>query len=308
MRTTLIYNADAGGGGRLTPEEVQEALGEAGYDAVYEPTEREEDLDSVLRGIEGLVVVAGGDGTVRAVATRLIGEDAAMAPLPMGTANNLCATLGIEGPPLEAIARLRQPRKCLFDIGHVKAPWGEDYFVEGAGLGFFADALHEYEPEKGKSILRGMSSVSEIFSRGFDHETIVHIDGHYKRGKFLLVELLNAPAIGPRLKFAPDADPTDGLIQVVFISASEREGFLSYMTSMLSEDLEKLSSVEVMQDTAVEIMWTGFPFHIDGEVRPNGDLKQWLTRPADESELKIRVEMIPSAVEFWTPEPKDNGS
>lgn len=112
-----------------------EALIKAGYQPVYRATSSEEDLDHALDGVHGLVVVGGGDGTVRAVASRLIGKNIPLAVIPSGTANNIARALGIEGNSLEIIAGLEQPMRRYYDVGKVQAPWGEDYFLEAAGYG-----------------------------------------------------------------------------------------------------------------------------------------------------------------------------
>ena len=41
-------------------------------------------------------------------------------------------------------------------MGRLSLPWGETYFLEGAGCGLFAEALAKYQPDDGKSFLRGI--------------------------------------------------------------------------------------------------------------------------------------------------------
>lgn len=313
MKATLIYNTGAGQTNSLSPEDILEALKHVGFSPVYLATKDEDDLDEILRGVDGLVVSAGGDGTAKAVATRLIGNpDAAMTILPMGTANNLNATLGVEGTPLEIIERLRHPEKHRFDLGHVSAPWGEDYFMEGAGLGFFAEVLARYEPEKGKSITRSVKTLVEVLTKGYGQKTTIHLPQEDVTCEFLLVEILNAHAVGPRLKFAPDADPTDGLLHVVTIDGEKREGYFSYLRGLLTEEIVELPSVSVHKVPELSIEWHGFPFHIDDYVQPKG----FDFRRADQEEAAhllrmvpdvpeaamINIKVLPQALNVWLPE------
>ena len=66
MQATLIYNPNAGTTAKLHPDKLLEALRQAGYDPIYAPTLQEEDLDNALADAKDLVVVAGGDGSIRA--------------------------------------------------------------------------------------------------------------------------------------------------------------------------------------------------------------------------------------------------
>jgi diacylglycerol kinase (ATP) len=313
MKATLIYNTGAGQANSLTPDDILAALHHVGFNPVYLATKDEDDLDEILHGVDGLVISAGGDGTAKAVATRLFGNpDAALAILPMGTANNLNATLGVEGTPLEIIERLRRPEKHRFDLGHVSAPWGEDYFMEGAGFGFFAEVLARYEPEKGKSVTRSVKSLVEALTQGYGQKTTVHLPQQDISGEFLLVEILNAHAIGPRLKFAPDADPTDGLLHVVCIDSERREGYFSYLRGLLMEEIVDLPSVSVYKVPELSFEWHGFPFHIDDAVQPKG----FDFRRADQEEASsllrlvpdvpqtatINIKVLPQALNVWLPE------
>lgn len=314
MKATLIYNNSAGQRNSLSPEKLLEALHEAGYDAVYPFTKTADDLDAVLEDVEGLVVSAGGDGTAKAVATRLLGKEAvAMTILPMGTANNLARTLGIDGKPLDIIERLRDPQKHRFDVGRVKAPWGEDTFLEGVGLGLFAQVLATYKPEKGKSVTRSVKSLVEVLGKGYGQRTTLRLPDQEISSEFLLVEVLNAQAVGPRLKLAPDADPTDGLLHVVCIDAEKKDSYFKYLRSLVSEDMDSLPSVGTYAVPKLEIAWDGFPFHIDDYVQPRDfDYRQEddgvssLKRFPDVPEgATIQIEVLPQSLNMILPECED---
>lgn len=302
MKAILIYNQNARQTDQVTAGALQHALQAAGYHPVYTPTVSEEDVEAALAAADGgLVVAAGGDGTVRAVATRLLGRDVALSILPLGTANNVARTLGIEGNPLDLIARLAEPVGRAFDVGRVTAPWGTDYFLEALGFGFYADTLVAYEPEKEKSILRAVRAFTKTLPDYQARPFTMLLDGEDISGDFLLVEVLNTTAFGPRLKVAPEADVADGLFEIIRVRARERDNFVSYMLSLVAEELNELPSVEVSRGSRVVVAWTGFPVHVDGELQPDsGDQPE-----GPGVEAKLLIEVMPKALEFWLPAERD---
>jgi diacylglycerol kinase (ATP) len=305
MQATLIFNPNAGSAYQISCEELKEALRHGGYDPIHIATQSEKDLDDALAEARGLVVVAGGDGTVRAVATRLIGKDVAMALLPMGSANNISRTLGIGGSPLDIIGRLNNPTRCYFDIGYLTSPWGVDYFLEAFGFGFFADTLARYNPKDGKSVLRGLSAAAYTLSNYQAEHYEIRLDGKDLSGRYLMVEVLNTTAFGPRLKFAPDANPTDGMFEVIRVREEARDDLLRFLMSLVNESLDELSCVEISRGHRMDIGWSGFPTHIDGEIRPP-HLPSKTRTSVNGSAAKVmgslHVEAIPRAIEFWLPE------
>lgn len=312
MEATLIFNDGAGTfpGTTYSAEDLLAALREAGFDPVHKATKSEADLEPILDEAKGLIVSAGGDGTARAIITRLIDRDIPLAILPMGTANNIAAALGIQGDPLDLIAALKTPQKFGFDLGQVLSPWGVDYFLEGAGFGFFADILTTYDPEQGKSVWRGVQAFTNTLRQGYVHESRLKLDDQELPGEFILVEALNTKAIGPRLQFAPEANPGDGWLDVVCIHASDHEGLLQYAASLLTQDLDKLETVTVSKVKELSFTWSGFPVHIDAELRPPaaweklmsqlpaGGMRPYLS-DGETGELTVRV--LPQAVTLWLP-------
>lgn len=312
MQATLIVNPNSGIGGGAKPEELIEALRDAGYEPVLKSTSSEEELDTVLQGIHGLVVSAGGDGTFRAVATRLLGKEVFLTHLPLGTANNVGAALGIEGSALEIIDGLKNPVKRHFDIGVVTAPWGRDYFIEACGFGLYADALARYDPDEGRSLLRSLSSMIETINEFESHSAQITLDGEDISGTYRMFEVMNTNRFGPWIKLAPEADPGDGFLDIVRIQPDNDESLFRYVASLIAEDLKELPNVEVTRGRCLELRWQGdFPFHVDAEIRPPGSESPKERAPAvgktdpdsHTEENTIRIDVMPRALEIWHPSP-----
>ena len=303
---TLIYNADSGDADTLSPDELSEHFSEAGYNLAYEPTESESDLSAALRDPEGLVVVAGGDGTVRGVICQLLESDAQSKPsltiLPLGTANNIGKTLGLPKNTEDLIMRLAEPERCSFDVGRIEAPWGKDYFIEGAGLGLYADMLTHYDPEEGKSVLRALGTVKDILFDAKARDISFKVDGEALSGSIIALEILNTQAIGPRLRLVSDASPSDGLFDIATVYKPEGVSLANYALSLLNDSFDSLENVSVRRGKTVEITWQGEPFHVDAEVRPSAtDHLEEVKGEKLAHDGKIVLENLAGALELWLP-------
>jgi len=317
MQATLIINPNSGGAEQVQPEEMIEALREAGYEPMLLSTSSEEELDAALNGIRGLVVTAGGDGTFRAAATRLLGKKVSLTHLPLGTANNVGHSLGIEGTALEIIAGLKNPHKGDFDVGIVTAPWGKDFFVEACGFGLYANGLSIYDPNEGRSLLRSISSIIQTINEFEAHSCQMTLDGEDISGTYRMFEVMNTNRFGPWIKLAPEADPGDGLLDIVRIRPDNDENLFRYVASLIAEELADLPNVEVTRGKCLEMRWPGnFPIHVDAEIRPYTSDRSKEQNPAEgaadpathtDGNL-IRIEVMPQALEIWQPSPPPDKS
>lgn len=309
MQATLIYNPNAGTTAQLSPDILLQALKQVGYDPIYAPTLLEGDLDHALAAAKDLVVVAGGDGSIRAAAIRLLGKNVPITPLPMGTANNICRMLEINGKPLEVIAGLTHPEVRDIDIWQATTPHGTDYFIEAMGIGVFADILENYRPEEGKSIRRGVQTIRNILN-GYQPKFFhINVDGEDFSGSYLLCEVMNAPTIGFHFMLAQDARPDDGYFDLVLIHDNQRPSYVRFVKAVLTRSLGNLPEVSIQRGRKLEIAWRGFPLHLDGTVITGFDGIDVLDHPIhmDEPELLdvakpiIRVELAPHPVHFCVP-------
>lgn len=300
MEALLIYNPNAGGSAEDQAKMFQAELQKLGYHPTFRATRSEDELDRILPEARGLVVVVGGDGTLRAVTTRIVDQDVRLFLIPNGTANNVGRTLGIEGRPMEVLQGLTDARRVPVDMGRMRLPWGDTYFMEGAGMGLFAEALASYKPDDGKSFLRGIKTLAELLADLPSRHLKMRLDDEELEGDYILVEAMNMGAIGPRLSLAPKADPADGFLDVVKIKADERESYITYLTSLLNNDVDTLESVKTTRCRKLEIQWTGFPLHQDASCISFDESSTPLA-----PDTWVTIDLLPSALTFLVPEKKD---
>lgn len=295
MKATLIVNPNAGGTNAASVEELEQLLREAGFEPHHFETNSEEDLSEAIEHPADLIVAAGGDGTIRGVATRLAGKKLPLSIVPLGTANNIGRAVEVSGKPSSYLVGLKNPKKQAFDIGVIRAPWGTEYFLEGAGLGLFATSMANYNPEEGKSPFRALTAGIQTLREFEAKELKVWLDDEVLEDPIVILEVMNTPAIGPRLRLAKDADPGDGLFDVVLINHDQEVGFLNYASGLLQGQLAELPNVNIRRCRKVAIEWDGSPFHLDAEVRQG------------EAGGRIEIEVWPAALELWIPsEPESN--
>jgi diacylglycerol kinase (ATP) len=110
-------------------------LREAGFELLTEEPESVEESRRLIAEHAGrleLVIVGGGDGTLNAVADRLIETGLPLGIIPLGTANDLARTLMIPVDPVQACAVIAEGRLHRIDLGQVN---GKHFFnVASFGL------------------------------------------------------------------------------------------------------------------------------------------------------------------------------
>jgi diacylglycerol kinase (ATP) len=283
MRATLIYNGDPEEGDP-TSDELKSRLQEIGFEV---KVASKDTLEEALDDPSELVVSAGGDGTVGAVVRCLVGRNTVLAILPLGTANNVAKTLGLTAPMAELVAGLKNPRRCRLDVGLARGPFGERYFIEAVGLGLFARTLSERASEEDKEEKQALRRLMETLSGYRARDWKITLDGEDLSGRYLLVEAMNIKLIGPNLALAPDADPCDGLLDLVLVGEDGRDKLGAYMNGRLGGNGNTAPDLGVRRGKGLIIELEDRPLHIDDETE-----KVFGT---------VTLELEHGAIELWLP-------
>ena len=277
MRVTLIHNPGAGKS-QHDADELVKLLSEAGHDVRYQSS-KDDGWKHALKKRADLIVVAGGDGTVGRVTRRMVGRGVPVALLPLGTANNIARSLGQLERPLEALVRgWERARRVKLDVGVAAGPWGERYFVEGVGVGLFADLLANGAGKK-KKRKRGKDSVDNALRRLRDAaeriepvEVAARLDGKEISGRYLLFEAVNLRYVGPNLHLAGDSKTGDGSLDVMLVGEAERERLVHYLDTW-QDNRERIAMLPSIRGERLEMEWPGYALHIDDKVHPKAGAK-----------------------------------
>jgi diacylglycerol kinase family enzyme len=133
----VIANASAGSAeGERSVAPLRDAIKSRGLDwDLFSGTGAEivERARAAARAGAGTIVAAGGDGTISAVASAVVGTETVLGVLPLGTLNHFAKDLGI---PLElgaAVETVATGRRTRVDVGEVNGR----YFINNSSLGIY---------------------------------------------------------------------------------------------------------------------------------------------------------------------------
>lgn len=272
MKVTLIHNPDAGDDDKPSGDQILRLIRDAGHKARYHSA-KEKTWKRALEKPGDLVAVAGGDGTIGKVARRLAGTRTPIAVLPMGTANNIANTLGLTDNTFQELIDGWNTARCVnFDAGVAKGPWGSKTFIEGFGIGLFAETMFQIDngahPHASQSedpeeeIDAVLQVLKKQLSKYRSKDLTVRLDGQDLSGDYFLLEALNVRYFGPRLDLVPRAEINDGLLDVVFVSKPEQARLSRYISDRLKRKRQR-ASLTVRRGRHLQVEWEISPVHID---------------------------------------------
>ncbi|WP_443059049.1 diacylglycerol kinase family protein [Streptomyces sp. NBC_00388] len=183
-----------------------------------------------------LIVVCGGDGTVRTVADALAGSGVPLAIVPSGTGNLLARNLGLPLAPADALDAALRGAPRPIDLARIE---GDDFpathFTAMAGAGLDA-AIMEKTGDRAKSVLgwpayalAGLSSLTTPPMR-----LTVRLDGAPALHRTARMVLLgNVGTVQGGATLLPPARPDDGLLDLMILDPHGPSGWLRALTTVL---------------------------------------------------------------------------
>jgi diacylglycerol kinase (ATP) len=276
-RARVICNPTSGGGS-YDPDEIRDDL--ESLEVEWVQTEGPDDaIGAAEEWREGLLIVAGGDGTINDVVNGLgradFPEGVTLGILPAGTGNDLAATLCIPEDPGLAEDVIRQNRQRRLDVARVRSEGiGERFFINVAtgGLGAEISDANDEELKKRWGKLSYLRASLEV-ARDFDvRDLTLYLDGEERRVKAVNIAVGNCRYTGGGWPATPKANPEDGLLDVVVIEALGVADLLELAPAALSES-DYLDSDGVLfvraKEIRVETQPPGLEFTADGEIIGN---------------------------------------
>jgi diacylglycerol kinase (ATP) len=290
---TISVNPIAGRGQALAlAQELHDRLESGGDDAVVFADSPDQIPADAVAKTEALVVV-GGDGTLRAVLARFLqfrNPPPPVLPVPLGTANLMAKTLGIDWPRAELIdgilRSLRKPSIRLLDAAECNG----ELFLLMAGIGIDGMIVHDLHRQRTGPIHRGnylLPAARALAEYPFTPLT-VRVDNQ------LLLESTPAMAFvaniadyGVGFPIVPDACPDDGLLDVCVIPIRSTLQTINQFLAAAAGELVDGENVLKVRGRDIQIESTApIPVQLDGD--PGGH-------------TPIRIKLLPTQLPFILP-------
>lgn len=174
-----------------------------------------------------LVVSVGGDGTVNEIVNGLYDSgsigDVMLGIISTGTGGDYIRTIGVPRHTKEACQCLINPRKFVADLGVVEYENNgqivKRLFVNFAGLGFDAEVV-KATTQRFKALGSVPSYLMGLFTTFLFYENrdiSLVVDGEAEERRVCTVVMSNGKYGGGGMMVAPNADPADGLLDLVTI-------------------------------------------------------------------------------------------
>jgi diacylglycerol kinase (ATP) len=232
VRILLVHNPGAGTADHDAAD-LSELLVRAGHHVDYHST-RDGFLTDALRRPADMVVAAGGDGTIGKVIKRLPDRRVPVAPMPLGTANNIATALGIRQTPKDVAEALRQATFHVLTVGRVRSLGRPVRFLESVGFGAIARAMQEADKgkrdgaknsvEDSRKMLRGHLESAKA------ERYVLRWGGHSSRIKAIFLEIMNLGSFGPSLQLS-NMHPGAQRLDVVWVDPADRGALLRWLDS-----------------------------------------------------------------------------
>jgi len=215
-----------------------------------------------------LVLVAGGDGTVRTVCAALAESGIPVGILPLGTGNLLARNLGVPLDLADALDTSFDGNAQPVDIVQLRADGGDpQYSMVMAGMGLDAKIMSETNLDLKKVVGPAayfMAGLATLNTPPF--RAMVTLDGNAPIARTPAVALIaNVGHVQGQIAIVPDALPDDGLVDVMLASPERVGDWGAIATRVLTRaadhpGVERAQARKVAIETEEPV-----PFQVDGD-------------------------------------------
>ncbi|GAA3624044.1 diacylglycerol/lipid kinase family protein [Microlunatus ginsengisoli] len=271
MRVTLVVNPSSGKG--RAQEMLPQVAGRLRDDGIETEILLSRDFDEAIAMTRGAVdgesdvlAVMGGDGMMHLGVNACAGQDrTALALIPAGTGNDLCRGLGLPPfDPVAAAALIAGGKLRRVDLGRIN---GDRWIGTVTATGFDAMVNHRANlmPWPKGGLRYPLAALAEL--RVFSPLSFrLTLDGQARDLDAMLIAVGNTSSYGGGMKICPQADPTDGRLDVTVIHPVSRSKLLRLLPQMYSGRFVRDPAVELTRAAEVSVEGPGLVGYGDGEL------------------------------------------
>ncbi|WP_307870815.1 diacylglycerol kinase [Micromonospora sp. C51] len=219
----------------------------------------------------GALVAVGGDGTVHRAMQAVAGTSVPFGPVPAGTGNDFAVETGFPADPRAAVdviaAALREGRSRPVDLARMTGADGTLRWY-GAVLAAGFDAIVNERANRmrwPRGPRRYDLAILAELARLRPRRYTLTLDGERIEVDAVLVAVGNGASYGGGMRICPDADPTDGLLDVVVGGRFDRRTLIRVKPRIYAGTHVNHPLVHTYRVRTVTLAADGITTYADGE-------------------------------------------
>ena len=272
----MILNPTSGKGGlRNHLQDILQLFHRCGWEVTVFPTHKAGDATEYAKNRYkdfDLVVCCGGDGTLNETITGLMQQpiQPKLGYIPVGTANDLAATLNLKKNPVAAAADIMKGREFFHDIGQ----FNDRYFSYICAMGTFSNISYSTPQSMKKTlgkaayVIEAVKNISDIKPR---HVKIT-IDGQTIEDDFAVCSIINSHSYAGLFKLKEDGLAfDDGIFEVLLIKHPKNPIEVSIiMEQLIHQNYDNKKYVYLHHGKDIQVhLEKDTPWCLDGEFGGN---------------------------------------
>lgn len=277
----VIFNPAAAGGKARRNKDLllRELTGRFGTDYRFSETSGKHDASEIARrSVDegcGIIVAAGGDGTVNEVVNGILmngpqtARDVKLGILSIGTGQGFAQSIGLPRDLKSQVGIISSGHANVFDLGVIRMNDGSamcfvNEFQLGIGATLVANASSFVKKLLGKYTY-ALEAVMELFS--YEAQGIEFcINGMCLKKNLIGMVIANGAFTGGGMKLAPDASLCDGMLNVILINDMPIYSRLKSFSKIYSGSHIRLNSFQSYSTSRIEFESVGdLQYEADGE-------------------------------------------
>jgi len=225
------------------------------------------------------IVAVGGDGTVNEVAMTVRDTPAVMGVVPSGSGNGLARHLHIPLKLNDALKLINHGFVISIDYGLVN----DKPFFCTFGSGFDAHISHAFAMSEKRGVMTYLSIIVREFFSYRSRKYKLIIDGKKFKTRAMVITVANSAQYGNNGYIAPDADITDGKLDVCIVRPFPKISAAFIAVRLLSKHIHKSRYYRMIKGKQIVLRRKHKgPVHLDGEPYIMGK--------------KLKIEIVPQGL------------
>ena len=272
-KCVIIMNPESGKKKKITTyQDFYDILRKYGYDTEIIFTKAKGDGRKIVQGLDksiDLVISAGGDGTLNEIVSGNLKREKPLtiAPLPMGSTNDVGNMYGLNKSVFENLERLLKGKPKKVDICYInKTP-----FVYVACLGDYIDMAYatprSLKKKYGK-IAYILFGLKQIFNKITQFDLKYKVNGKTYEGTYSFIFISNSSRIAGAEDVYYDVKLDDNMFEVALAKVKNKTDMLKMLVLLTTIEVKDIPGITYYRTNNFEIEFKNKPkksWCIDGE-------------------------------------------